>query len=179
MTSRITFVDREQWYVIITFDLAWTLSARPPVPDMQLKSESWLSKLVVHSSIKVAVVDVRSLSLSLSLSASLSPLFLSASLRHSPSLPVTLILSPSPPLSLRIFPSIYVSLRLSPSLSVSLRLYVSMSVSLSLSLCLYVYFSLSLSLTLSPSLSLVVMQSAVRQSENKVCVNNDNIVRHW
>ena len=53
MTSRITFVDREQWYVIITFYLAWTPSARPPVPDTQLKSESWLSKLVVHSSISI------------------------------------------------------------------------------------------------------------------------------
>ena len=57
--------------------------------------------------IKVAVVDVRSLSLALSLSASLSPLFLSASLRLSQSLSVSFLLSPSPPLSLRIFPSIY------------------------------------------------------------------------
>ena len=29
MTSRITCVYREQWYVIITFDLTWTQSVRP------------------------------------------------------------------------------------------------------------------------------------------------------
>ena len=31
MTSRITCVYREQWYVIITFDLTWTQSVRPSV----------------------------------------------------------------------------------------------------------------------------------------------------